>query len=89
MSGTDETELSRIREEYGDLMNEEEKANFPTAENLRIHRLADNSKRAHLFEFPIRTGYNFLAINKKIKYFMEQNNYRPWAPDIQSGKKIF
>lgn len=42
MSGTDETELSRIREEYGDLMNEEEKADFPTAENLRIHRLTYN-----------------------------------------------
>ena len=31
MSGTDETELNRIREEYGDLMNEEEKEYFPTA----------------------------------------------------------
>ena len=41
-SGTDDTELSRIREEYGDLMNEEEKADFPTAENLRIHRLTYN-----------------------------------------------
>ena len=38
------------------------------AENLRIHRLADNSKRAHLFEFPIRTGYNFLAIKNEILY---------------------
>ena len=31
MSGTDETELNRIREAYGDLMNEEEKEYFPTA----------------------------------------------------------
>ena len=34
MSGTDRTELSRIREEYGDLMNEEEKEPFPMAEGF-------------------------------------------------------
>ena len=40
MSGTDETELNRIREEYGDLMNEEEKEPFPMVKDCElIHRL--------------------------------------------------
>ena len=45
MSGTDETELNRIREEYGDLMNEEDKEHFPTAQEQAAKRVEQREKR--------------------------------------------
>ena len=45
MSGTDETELSRIREEYGDLMNAEEKERFPSAQEQAKKRIEQREKR--------------------------------------------
>ena len=45
MSGTDETELNRIREEYGDLMNEEDKEHFPTAQEQAKKRVEQREKR--------------------------------------------
>ena len=45
MSGTDETELNRIREEYGDLMNEEDRAHFPTAQEQAKKRVEERRER--------------------------------------------
>ena len=45
MSGTDGTELNRIREEYGDLMNEEDKEHFPTAQEQAKKRIEQREKR--------------------------------------------
>ena len=45
MSGTDETELNRIREEYGDLMNEEDKEHFPTAQEQAAKRVEERRER--------------------------------------------
>ena len=45
MPGTDGTELNRIREEYGDLMNEEEKKHFPTDQEQAKKRIEQREKR--------------------------------------------
>ena len=45
MSGTDETELNRIREEYGDLMNEEDKEHFPSAQEQAAKEIEQREKR--------------------------------------------
>ena len=45
MPGTDETELNRIREAYGDLMNEEDRVHFPTAQEQAKKRIEQREKR--------------------------------------------
>ena len=45
MSGTDEPELNRIREAYGDLMNEEDRVHFPTAQEQAKKRIEQREKR--------------------------------------------
>ena len=45
MSGTEGTELNRIREEYGDLMNEEDKEHFPTAQEQAKKKYEERRER--------------------------------------------
>lgn len=72
MSGTDETELNRIREAYGDLMNEEDRVHFPTAQEQakrRVEERRGKEKRQERATFIRGLFYDIQSVQRVNLYF--------------------